>query len=205
MGRTDSNESRTKSPVKYYVSFSGETGAFTYWDGEKNVQLEDLDLIMLDTRASISGWSDANNARIFSGYFRSTKDKVAVRCGNKDLMEGSYAVDKEKIKAAGGKFQTNVFALADINGDWTLVNLQMSSSSLMAWTSFVDENKLGTIYKSLIRVSKGPQEKKGRVLFFKPSFALEALPDDLATTADNVYKNTLKPYLEQFDQEPVAV
>lgn len=205
MGRTDTNESRSKSPVKYYVSFSGETGVFTYWDGEKTVMLEDLDLVMLDSRGSISGWSDANNARIFSNYFRSPKDKVAVRCGNKDLLEGSYSVDKEKIKAAGGKFQTNIFALADINGDWVLVNLQVSSSSLMAWTSFVEENKLGTIYKSLIRVTKGPQEKKGRVLFFKPSFALEALPDDLATTADNLYRDSLKPYLEQFDQETVAV
>lgn len=209
MGRTDTNESssRIKSPIKYYISFGGETGAFSYWDSveKKNVALEDLDLVVMDTRATITGWSDEHGARIFSNTFKSTKDKINVRAGDKDLLVGTYAEDKEKIKGLGGKYQTNVYALADINGDWVPVILQLSSSALSAWSEFTETNKIWDIYKSLLVVRKGPQQKKGRVTFYTPEFSLEALTDKLTAMADSVYAEKVKPFLEQYETAPVAV
>lgn len=202
MGRTDTSNttSRIKSPVKYYINFSGETGIFSYWDSaeKKNVALEDLDMIVMDTRVSISGWSDENNCRIFSNYFRTTKEKITVRAGDKDLLTGTYAEDKVKIKELGGKYQINIFALVDINGDWVPAVLQLSGSSLAAWSTFTETNKIWDVYKSLLVVRKGPQQKKGRVLFYTPEFSLEALTDKVSGMADTVYKEYVKPYLEQY-------
>lgn len=202
MGRTDTSNtaSRIKSPVKCYISFSGETGVFSYWDSaeKKNVALEDLDMIVMDTRVSISGWSDENNCRIFSNYFRTTKEKITVRAGDKDLLTGTYAEDKVKIKELGGKYQINIFALVDINGDWVPAVLQLSGSSLAAWSTFTETNKIWDVYKSLLVVRKGPQQKKGRVLFHTPEFSLEALTDKVSGMADTVYKEYVKPYLEQY-------
>lgn len=202
MGRTDTSNtaSRIKSPVKCYISFSGETGVFSYWDNteKKNVALEDLDMIVMDTRVSISGWSDENNCRIFSNYFRTTKEKITVRAGDKDLLTGTYAEDKVKIKELGGKYQINIFALVDINGDWVPAVLQLSGSSLAAWSTFTETNKIWDVYKSLLVVRKGPQQKKGRVLFHTPEFSLEALTDKVSGMADTVYKEYVKPYLEQY-------
>jgi hypothetical protein len=200
MGRTDTKESnRIKSPVQRYVKFSGELGAFSYWDAEakKSVALEQLDFIVLETRASIGGWSDDQNAAIFSKYFKSTKDIVSIRCGDKDLMAGSFAENKDKIKALGGKYQQNVFALADINGTWELVAIQFTGAALMAWSTFVDETKMFNVYKSLVVGTQGAQSKKGRVLFYAPAFATEACTPDLMTKADEVYENELKPFLDQ--------
>lgn len=202
MGRTDTSNttSRIKSPVKHYISFSGETGIFSYWDSveKKNVALEDLDMIVMDTRVSISGWSDENNCRIFSNYFRTTKEKITVRAGDKDLLTGTYAEDKVKIKELGGKYQINIFALVDINGDWVPAVLQLSGSSLAAWSTFTETNKIWDVYKSLLVVRRGPQQKKGRVLFYTPEFSLEALTDKVSGMADTVYKEYVKPYLEQY-------
>lgn len=201
MGRTDTNtNTRIKSPVKYYINFSGETGAFTYWDSveKKNVALEDLDMIVMDTRGSVSGWSDEHNSKIFSNYFRTTKEKINVRAGDKDLLTGTYLADKTKIKELGGKYQVNIFALVDINGDWVPAVLQLTGSSLAAWSAFTETNKIWDIYKSLLVVRRGNQQKKGRVLFYTPEFSLEAVTDKVSSMADTVYKDYVKPYLEQY-------
>jgi len=205
MGRTDTSN-RMKSPVKYYISFSGETGTFSYWDGAKAVSVDKLEFVVMDTRMSIAGWSDACEARIYSGYFNSTKDKINVRAGNKDLFtDVSFHEDKEKIKAAGGNFQTNVFALADINGEWEIVNIQFSKSSLSAWTEFTGETQMFKVYKSLVTAVKGEQQKKGKVLYYMPTFTTEDLTLELSGDADAAYVNMIKPYLTQNKQEEVAV
>ncbi len=199
MSRTSQGSTKTRNPAQHYITFNGETGTFIYWDGTKSVMLETLDLVVVDIVSSISGWSDVHNARIWSPYFKSTKDTVSIKCGNKDLMTASYNVDKEKIKAAGGKFQSNVFALADVNGEFVPVVLQLAGSSLSVWSTFVEENKLSRVYQSLVSVTRGDQEKKGRVVYYKPRFTLEPLPEELKAQADEFDKTMLRPYLDTED------
>lgn len=207
MGRSDVKESsRIKSPVKRYIKFGGESGVFSYWDGEKNVTMDKLDMVVLDVRSSVSGWSDSIGARIFSNYFRSVSDVVNVRAGDKDILSGAYSEKKGDIENAGGKFQSNVFALVDIDGEWVPSVLQLTGSGLGSWIKFVDENKMFSIYKSLVSVTCGDKQKKGRVEFFSPVFTLEPLPDKLSEQANDFHRSSLKPYLEQGShKEEVAV
>lgn len=210
MGRTDvTNYEKVKNPVKRYIKFSGETGVFSYWDSEKkqNVALESLDLVLLDRRASVSGWSDANNSSIYSNFFNSTKDAITVRAGDKDIIAGTWEANKDAIKEAGGEYCENLFALADIDGEWELVALKLTKSALSSWSNFTTENKvkMSALYNSLLVVEKGPQQKKGRILYVMPTFRTEALPADLAKLADEAHRNELKPYLERSTKKEETV
>lgn len=199
MGRSDMNTKNYKkieSPIKYHITFSGESGTFSYWDGEKEVSLDKLELVMLDRRSSVSGWSEAIGGRIFSNYFTSNKDHINVRASNKDILSGTWEADKDRIKEAGGEYQVNIFALADIGGQWVPVKLALSKSALAAWSSFSSEQKIWDLYGSLITVQRGEQQKKGRVTYYTPTFTMEPLTEELSEVATAFHRDILKPYLE---------
>lgn len=194
---TQKGSNRIPSPVKYYVQYKGSTGVYTYWDGEKNVELEDIEFVVMDTRSSISGWSDDNKARIYSNMVRTVKDELVVRCGKTELVKGPYETSKDKIKSSGGKFTTNIFAMATIDGIPTPVDIQFSGACLRDWSTFVEKTGMKKLYSSLIKSGKGDQQKKGAVKYYTPTFTLsEASEADLADAKD-FDENQLQPYLTQ--------
>ncbi len=198
MSRVDAPTSnRIKSPVKYYIEFGGSEGVWAYWDGEKNVRADALEFVVMDVRSSIGGWSESNNCRIHSNIVKSTQTPFVVRAGKVVLVEGPYADIKNEVVAAGGKFVTNIFALAKIDEAWVPVDIQLSGACLRDWSKFVESTGLGNIYNSSVSASKGEQQKKGAVKYFTPTFTAGALDPEVATTADEFCREKLIPYLNQ--------
>ena len=198
MSRTDAPTSnKIKSPIKYYVEFGGSEGIWAYWDGEKNVRADALDFVVMDVRSSVGGWSESNNCRIHSNIVKSTKTPFVVRAGKVVIVEGPYADIKNEIIAAGGKFVTNIFALAYIDDVWTPVDIQFSGACLRDWSAFVETTGLANVYNSVIAASKGEQQKKGAVKYFTPTFATANLPASVEDLADEFCREKLAPYLDQ--------
>lgn len=212
MSRSTQNSTqnnRIPNPVKLFLTFSGERGTFEYWDGTATQQLDDISFAVLDIRGSVSGWSDANKSRIFSNYFKSTKETVTVKTGSKDnikeLFSGPYADNKSTIEAIGGKYQCNIFAML-INGEEvTPVVIQFSSSALAAWSEFTKTMRFGDIYNHLFTATKSEPKKKGRVVFHVPVFTTSPVPEELATMATEFDAAYLCPYLNQSSKKEEEV
>ena len=65
MSRSTNGSKGQKSPVKFWIDFGGGTGKYSYWNGTENVSLDTLELVLLDTKGSVTGWHDASSSRIW--------------------------------------------------------------------------------------------------------------------------------------------
>jgi len=146
MSRTQRRGGNT-SPIKRYLDFRGSTGTFTYYDKDKRerVELEQLELIVLDVRASVSGFDSDTSAQITSNLVAETGKDILKVVSWKDkkvtnIAEGLYKDIKDTVKAAGGKFTTNVICLCDVTGEGEeICNVQFQGSSLNGWINFIEE------------------------------------------------------------------
>jgi len=171
MSRTKRRGGST-SPVQKYLTFSGQTGVFSYYDKElgNNVELDKLEIIVLDIRSSIGGWSEKIGAQIRSNYVVSTaKEPFKVyTLTNKnvrtshELANGLYKDIKDTIKAENGKFTANLFCLVNFDGEWEMCNLQLSGVSLGCWFDFQTEHTNDEFYDYVITLEKGPLSKRGK-------------------------------------------
>lgn len=167
MSRTR-RRSGAANPIKRYLSFSGSTGLFSYYDKDSkdNVELESLSLIVLDVRASVTGYNSGAKAQVSSNMVENIGNDVLTvqmwKDGKRSLIaEGVYKDIKATIKEAGGKFTTNVIALADVgdgNGE-QIVNLQLTGSALNGWIDFVKGLEAGGEYDNSITITKGALSK----------------------------------------------
>lgn len=160
--------SRTKkrggvsSPIKKYISFSGSTGTFSYYDSDnkKKVDIKSLTVIALDSRSSITGFNESAGARITSNLVASTTKenlKVVSFINGKPsvLAEGLYQDIKSKLKEFGGKFTTNLICLADVGDGLEIVNLQLSGVALTSWIDFLVDYPNDGYYDYAITIGKG--------------------------------------------------
>jgi hypothetical protein len=199
------DQERVKSPAKYTIRFKGDAGEWAYWDKERGelgeeVKLESLDFVVLDMVSSISGWSDENQSSIYSSFFKTTKEEVVVRVGGgKEIFTGSYSneSDKARIKELGGKFTSNVFALAMIDGEYVPVRIDLTGGGIWNWTEFLSEHGRTNVYKYIVTGLKGEQQKKGSVKFHSPVFSFVEADDGLCSQADEFTTNELEPYISQ--------
>lgn len=182
--------SRTKktgggsSPIKRYLSFAGGKGKIKFYDkndkraDEKgNVYLDEIELILLDIKSSISGYNEKASAGISSNLLDPysvgkepfvVKSKVGKRF--ETVAEGLYSDIKDEVVAMGGKFTTNLFALADV-GDGEglqLVRLELNGSGLSPWIEATDkvEKDNGDVYDLVFTISQGQlcTRKKGETV-----------------------------------------
>lgn len=164
--------SRTKrrggnaSPIKRYLQFSGSTGVFSYYDREAKdrVELDELEIIVLDVRASVTGYNSTSKAQITSNLVAETgSEKLKVTSWkdgkSTDIAEGLYKEIKDKVKSAGGKFTTNVICLCDVGFGQEICNLQFQGSSLNGWIKFVDTLDRDGEYDNVITVKCGALSK----------------------------------------------
>jgi len=199
MSRTDTQASnKIKSPIKYYIEFGGAEGVWAYWDGEKNVRVDALEFVVMDVRSSIGGWSDSNNCRIHSNIVKNVQVPFSVKAGKNVIVEGLYKDIKNEIIAAGGKFVTNIFAMAKIDEVWAPVDIQLSGACLRDWSAFVEASgNIFKVYSATVTAARGEQQKKGSVKYYTPTFVLNPLVEEVAVAADEFDRDFLKPYLEQ--------
>jgi hypothetical protein len=207
---TNTNYSRVPNPVRYFISYSGANGTFSYWDKDAKERVEignSVDLVLMDTRSAVTGWSEEFGGRIFSNRVKSTtKEQFNVRCGKNAISEGLWADIKDRVKTAGGKFCTDVFALANVNGSWEPVQLELSGASLGDWMTMLDEvGGRNSLYSVVLTMSKGEQKKKGAVKFFGLTFSNAELDSKLSEQANIFNDDMLQPYLSEGAPTATAV
>lgn len=193
---TNGSGKSVKSPVKYWVSFKGSNGTYTFWNGTENVSVDKLELVLLDTRGCITGWHDATNSRIWSNVVEKVSEELTVKAKGVEIAKGVYADIKDAVKNAGGNFTTNIYALAKFAGDtYELCCFQVDKTGLQAWSEFATNNKRSALYDNVIVCSKGDQQKNGAVKYFKPKFELGSEVDPVvAKDASDVDSTVLQPY-----------
>lgn len=209
MSRTsgNSNGNKIKSPVKYYVRYGAEKGQFEYWDGEKAVHFDELEMVLMDDRKCITGYNEKKKARISSNRVQATsKEPLRIRCGDEVLLEGMYNDIKEKIAVAGGKFTQELFVLAKINGEFVPASVSFAGVANGCWIDFLDQSGgKYALYRSMVKAVRGEHQKKGRSEFYSVAFSVESLPMDLDVKANEFNDDFLQPYLTQGQTAPEAV
>lgn len=195
--RNDSN--KIKSPLKYYVRYAAEKGQFEYWDGEKAVHFDELEMVLLDDRKCITGYNEKRKTRITSNRVQSTaKETLRVRCGEEILAEGLYNDIKDKIVVSGGKFTNEIFAMVKIGGEFVPASIQFAGVANGCWIDFLDQSGgKYALYRSMVRAVKGEHTKKGRSEFYTVAFETAQLPADLDVVANEFNDDFLQPYLNQ--------
>lgn len=201
MGRSTRNTNTPSSPIKIYIQFQAdsEKGYFVYWDGTKEVSMESIDIILMETRQSIGGFSKSHKKKIYSNIVRNTKEILSVRCDGDTLFTGNYADNKEKIKALGGKFQTNVYCFVKLDDELKAANVQLSGAAVGAWMNFLEEHPIAKVYDSMISISKGSLEVNGKVKYYLPSFELTELDPQDGELATEFDQTILQPWLASID------
>ena len=151
----------SKSPIKKYVSFSGSTGLFSYYDKvkEEKIEVETLDVVVLDVRVSISGYNQDSKETITSNMISNQNDEIIKVVGFKDkkprtIAEGLYKEIKDVVKDAKGKFTSNIIGLADLGDGEEIVNIQLSGVSLGGWIEFTSEHPNEGFYDLSLSLSK---------------------------------------------------
>lgn len=202
--RNDPNQ-QSLNPCKRWFQWSGDKGKLRYFDKEEETNIfVDLpfEFILLDRMATIRGWHDASGGGIYSNEIRSTiNEELTVRSFElkEALARGFYADIKEKVKAAGGKFNTNLYIAFEQephSGQLEIGSLMLHGASLTPWFNF--EKQSGRdLYKSAIRIPKFEEGSKGAVKFKTPVFELTALVPEMDELAGELQK-TMKDYLEKY-------
>lgn len=199
MSRTNTNTKRNPNPVNLYISFNGD-GNFVYWDAKQQGRASfgpSIDLVLMDTRSTIAGFSKADNARIYANRVSAlTKERLVVKAGEKVIAEGMYADIKNDIKAAGGKFATEAYALVVVDGELRPATITFTGEALRCWMDFMDE--IGgkyAAYAYLVTASKGEEKKAGKNSYFSVKFSMSDLPAEYAEAANAFNDDYLQPFL----------
>lgn len=193
---TQNNANKAKNPIKFWLSWKGDVGKFEYWDGEKNVLVDKLELLILDRRSTVTGWNDEHKGRIFANAVKNLNEELVVRTRNRPIVKGLWKDIKETVNQAGGNFTVNLYALAKLDDADELepVCVQLDKSCLKSWTDFTEKYKLWEIYKGVVTVQAGEEQKKGRVKFFVSEFTLGESNEDLNKEASLFDIEHLQPY-----------
>lgn len=160
----------SSSPIKKYISFSGGDGLVSYWDknrGEKGerVEFDSLSFTVLDVRNSITGYHEESGGNYTSNMVVDINNeplKVVRRADGKtkDIAEGLYKDIKDQLKAVNAKFTANIIALADIEGEKQIVNIQLTGIALTNWIEFTNEHSNNKYYDYEITIKQGILSKR---------------------------------------------
>jgi hypothetical protein len=212
MSRQNPNDS-SPNPCKRWFKWSGDKGKLKYYDKELGEDVfVDLpfEFILLDRMATIKGWNDASGGGIYSNEIRSTVNEEFTVRGfeiKEPLARGFYADIKDKVKAAGGRFNTNLYIAFEIEqgkGQLEIGSLMLHGASLTPWFEF-EKSSGKDLYKSAIRIPKAEDGKKGSIKFKTPVFELTSLVpemDELAGQLQGKMKEYLGKYLARGHHDP---
>lgn len=166
MSRSNPTTGNT-SPIKKYLQFSGGTGTINYYDKEKEekIELDSVTFVVLDVKNSITGYEEVTSSSFGSNLVGNTGKEVMnvvkwKKGKSTDFVSGLYKDIKDRLKGTGAKFTANVIALAEINGEEQIVNLQFAGAALNDWITFTNEHSNNAYYDYRITVSTGVLSKR---------------------------------------------
>lgn len=194
---------QSPNPCQRWFEWNGSKGNLRYYDKEVEQRVDvalPFQFVLLDRLAVIRGWNDSSESGIYSNEVRrTTDDPFTVRAFKmKEIIaHGFYAEIKDKIKAAGGKFNMNLYiAFMDEGDQFTIGSLMLHGAPMSAWIEFEKKAKK-EVYAKGIKISSFEEGKKGGVTFRKPVLELVEISDDVDEHASELQKE-LQSYLKKY-------
>lgn len=202
--RTNPND-QSPSPCKRWFKWQGgsEGGKLSYYDKETQVNIVvslPFDFILLDKLSVIKGWHDASESGIWSNEVRKTTEEPftvkAFKMKDK-IAEGFYSEIKYRVKAAGGRFNINLYiAFKNEEGDLGIGSLMLHGASMSAWIEF-EKKYRKEVFAYGIKIKEFEEGKKGGITFRKPVFDLWELDKETDDKAGELQKE-LSVYLTKY-------
>lgn len=191
-------------PCTRWMEWSGSEGNLKYYDKalERDIIIgSTFPFLLLDTLATIKGWHDPSQSGIVSNEVRKTgSDIMTVRSfKGGPIAEGLYADIKDRVKAAGGKFTTNLYVgyKETAQSELKIGSIQLKGAALSEWMEFSKKH-----YKELnnhaVQIKGFREGTKGSIKYKVPNFELLTVTEDTNSQAlalDGVLQEYLSGYL----------
>ena len=193
------------NPARKFISLSGTTGKFNYWNKEKkeSVDLEyPIVFLPLDVLSTIKGFSQKSKSGIYSNEIHNiSKEILTVKIFDKgEIAKGLYSDIKDSIKNQGAKYCRSVYAMMYFDNVEEIVNFQFVGASLGSWIEY--ENK-HSIYDGAVKISGVEPAKTGATEYFIPKFTSNPVSKESEAKAEDLDKN-LQKYLEEYKSNQTA-
>jgi hypothetical protein len=192
MPRTNPND-LSPNPCKRWFLWDGSKGDLKYYDKETQEDVHvplPFSFILLDRLATIRGWHDSSESGIYSNEVRNTTQEPFVVRAYKmkePIAQGFYAEVKDRVKASGGKFNSNLYIAFQPDKQFAIGSLMLHGASLGAWMEFEKANRKELFTKG-IQIGSFEEGKKGGITFRKPCLELFDLTPDVDDGAGELQK-----------------
>jgi len=209
MSRSQPNDHIPNPSTRWY-EWNGSLGNLKYYDKEKKENIEvplPFTFLLLDNLSTIKGWHDSSESGIFANEVRDTKKETLVVKSFKggEIATGFYGDIRDRVKASGGKFVSNLYiAYKDVDS-YKIGSLQFSGGALGAWMEFQKENRKELLSQAIC-ITGYTEGKKGSIKFRMPTFKLNSVSteaNDIATDLDRELQGYLKSYFAKTHSEKV--
>lgn len=189
--------SQLSNPAEYFVSWSGKVekvkntkgeiekeGGFFFWKDQDNdyapVALS-MPMILYPIGESMSITGGIYDASTKSGTFLSSNEfggwdetitvyeKESGASSSDRIARGQWQDIKDTIKAHGGKIQTNLYVVAKIGDEPTIVRFQMKGAASMALSRF-RKNQGKKFYEQALKWTGVEYKVNGSVDYAAPKF-----------------------------------
>lgn len=206
MARTNPNEV-SANPAKRWFLWDGSKGNLKYYDKESQSQISielPFEFVLLDRLSVVRGWHDASESGIYSNEVRRTMDEpFTVRAFKmKEIIaQGFYSEIKDKIKAAGGKYNTSLYiGFTGDTGELEIGNLMLHGAPMSAWLEFEKAHK-SEIYKKGIKIGSFKEGKKGGVTFRVPVLEIVEMDYRVDEKAEELQKELQKHLVKYLSRQ----
>lgn len=192
-----------QNPAKYF--FDWKNGHLEFYDRDQAKTIPvpfPFEFIVLDQLNGIAGWSDKDNARIWSNETRSTRDDFTVRAGKRVIYVGPYKNEQgiSQVAGFGGRYCKIVyFALhSKKTGEWLINRLRLTGAAMGAWIDFTNGHN---VEAGKVRVTGAVEGQKGATTYQMPVFAYAKWTDEEYQAAVQLDQQ-LQTYLNQVLSAP---
>lgn len=200
MSRSNPNVN-SPNPSTRWFEWDGSKGGVRYYDkdAEKNIELAlPFVFLVLDETSTIKGWHDPSDSGIYSNEVRDlgTQPLTVKSFKGGVLANGLYKDIKDKAKAKGGMYVSNIYLGFKEAGNLQIGCLQLKGASVHRWMEF--RKKAGKeLLSSAVSIYSTEKGKKGKIEFVTPVFKLVTVSpetNEAAIALDKELQEFFKDY-----------
>lgn len=140
------DDERPQNPAKHFINF--KNGTLSFYDKEAGTDVPvavPFKFIVLDTAATIKGWSAAEDTGIWSNEVKKVgEQELNVRTKNGLIASGVWKDIKDQVVADGGKFHTVLYIAAQGRDGLETQALLLKGATLNTWIEFTKKNNIKT-------------------------------------------------------------
>ena len=198
MSRSNPGEGK-KAPniCKRWIEWNGSQGRFEYYDREKEKKIEvplPLTVLVLDCTATVTGWDDESDSKVYSSEVRDLNQPLTVKSfKGGEIAVGPWSAIRDKVKARGGKFTQNIYSAVKDGDELILACVQFAGAALKPWLDFRNDNK-NAIDTDAVKIASYVEGKKGSIKYRVPVFELVPVSAETNELARGIDKQ-LQSYL----------